>query len=67
MQQNYNDWMKNTLGQEVEDWKKQDDPEVDNDGCFRTSAPIIIYQASLCGIRILYLAVRLLYICFECF
>lgn len=36
--------MQNTLSQEVEDWKKEHDPELDNDDCFHTSAPIIIYQ-----------------------
>ena len=44
MKKNYNDWMKNTLSQEVEDWKKAEDPELDADGYFHTSAPIIIYQ-----------------------
>ncbi len=44
MHKNYSGWMRNTLSQEVEDWKKEEDPEVDNDGCFHTSAPIIIYQ-----------------------
>ena len=44
MKKNYGDWMRNTLSQEVDDWKKEDDPETDSDGCFQTSAPIIIYQ-----------------------
>ena len=44
MHKNYMNWMQNTLSQEVEDWKKEHDPELDNDDCFHTSAPIIIYQ-----------------------
>lgn len=36
--------MRNTLAQEVEDWKKEIDPEMDDENCFHTSAPIIIYQ-----------------------
>lgn len=44
MHKNYSEWMGRTLSQEVEDWRKEEDPEVDNDGCFHTSAPIIIYQ-----------------------
>ena len=44
MHRNYMNWMQNTLSQEVEDWKKEHDPELDNDDCFHTSAPIIIYQ-----------------------
>ncbi|TRY62619.1 hypothetical protein TCAL_00416 [Tigriopus californicus] len=41
---NYEEWMRNTLSQEVEDWKKEIDPDMDNESCFHTSAPIIIYQ-----------------------
>ena len=44
MRKNYKSWMRNTLSQEVEDWKKEEDPDVDNDGCFHTTAPVIIYQ-----------------------
>ncbi len=44
MRQNYGDWMRRTLSQEVEDWKKEEDPETDSDGCFHTTAPIIVYQ-----------------------
>lgn len=44
MGKNYREWMTNTLAQEVEDWKKDEDPERDNEGCFHTSAPIIVYQ-----------------------
>ena len=44
MHTNYSEWMRNTLIQEVDDWQKEEDPEVDSDSCFHTSAPIIIYQ-----------------------
>ena len=44
MHKNYSEWMRRTLSQEIEDWKKEEDPEVDSDGCFHTSAPIIVYQ-----------------------
>ena len=44
MSKNYSEWMRNTLAQEMEDWKKSDDPDTDTDGCFHTSAPIIVYQ-----------------------
>lgn len=44
MHKNYIDWMRNTLSQEVDDWMKEDDPDIDSDGCFHTSAPIIVYQ-----------------------
>ena len=51
MRKNYKSWMRNTLSQEVEDWKKEEDPDVDNDGCFHTTAPVIIYQVNQ-GLRI---------------
>ena len=44
MGDNYSEWMKNTLNLETEDWKKDQEPELDNEGCFHTSAPKIIYQ-----------------------
>ena len=44
MADNYNEWMKNTLNLETEDWRKDGDPELDNEGCYHTSAPKIIYQ-----------------------
>jgi exocyst complex component 3 len=47
MAENYSEWMKNTLNLETEDWRKEGDPELDNEGCFHTSAPKIIYQVRL--------------------
>ena len=44
MHGNYSDWMRNTLAQEVEDWKREEDPDVDPEGSFHTSAPVIVYQ-----------------------
>eukprot|EP00096_Caligus_rogercresseyi_P011855 TRINITY_DN480_c0_g1_i1.p1 TRINITY_DN480_c0_g1~~TRINITY_DN480_c0_g1_i1.p1 ORF type:complete len:718 (-),score=192.62 TRINITY_DN480_c0_g1_i1:66-2219(-) len=44
IQENYKNWMKNVLAQEVQDWKRREDPELDIDQCYHTSAPIIIYQ-----------------------
>ncbi len=44
MRNNYSDWMKNTLRQEVQEWAKEEDPDTDSDGCFHTSTPLIIYQ-----------------------
>jgi hypothetical protein len=51
MAENYSEWMKNTLNLETEDWRKEGDPELDNEGCFHTSAPKIIYQVRLGRVR----------------
>jgi len=44
MRDNYNNWMTNTIKQEKEDWASDRDPEMDFDGFFHTSSPVIIYQ-----------------------
>ena len=44
MRDNYNSWMTNTIKQEREDWASDKDPEMDFDGFFHTSSPVIIYQ-----------------------
>jgi len=44
MHTNYISWMQKTLDQDVEDWTRDADPDIDNDDCFHTSAPIIVYQ-----------------------
>ena len=44
MRDNYNSWMSNTINQEKEDWCSDKDPEMDFDGFFHTSSPVIIYQ-----------------------
>ena len=44
MRDNYNNWMTNTIKQEKEDWCSDKDPEMDFDGFFHTSSPVIIYQ-----------------------
>ena len=44
MRDNYNNWMTNTIKQEREDWGSDRDPEMDFDGFFHTSSPVIIYQ-----------------------
>jgi len=44
MEANYSSWLQNTLSQDVDDWTKETDPETDNDGCFHTSSPVIVYQ-----------------------
>lgn len=45
MEKNYLEWMHNTLASEKQEWQSKDDPEdISHDGCFRTSAPVIIFQ-----------------------
>jgi exocyst complex component 3 len=44
MHTNYVSWMQKTLAQDVEDWTRETDPDLDNDDRFHTSAPIIVYQ-----------------------
>ncbi|CAB4069632.1 EXOC3 [Lepeophtheirus salmonis] len=44
IEDNYKNWMRNSLAQEVQDWKRREDPDLDIDQCYHTSAPIIIYQ-----------------------
>jgi len=44
MRDNYSGWMNNTIKQEKEDWCSDKDPEMDFDGFFHTSSPVIIYQ-----------------------
>lgn len=44
MRGNYGNWMTNTIKQEKEDWCSDKDPEMDFDGFFHTSSPVIIYQ-----------------------
>jgi len=44
MRDNYNGWMTNTIKSEKEDWSSDKDPEMDFDGFFHTSSPVIIYQ-----------------------
>lgn len=44
MQDNYVEWMKNALSLEASDWKSERNPELDNENCFHTSAPKIIFQ-----------------------
>ena len=47
MGDNYKEWMQNTLNLETDDWKREGEPELDNEGCFHTSAPKIIYQVPM--------------------
>ena len=58
MADNYSEWMKNTLNLEIEDWRKEGDPELDNESCFHTSAPKIIYQVILLYRHLWYLQIR---------
>ena len=44
MRDNYASWMSNTIRQEKEDWCSDRDPDMDFDGFFHTSSPVIIYQ-----------------------
>merc|ERR1719474_2230205 len=44
MRDNYSSWMTNTIRQEKEDWCSDKDPDMDFDGFFHTSSPVIIYQ-----------------------
>ena len=61
MADNYSEWMKNTLNLEIDDWKKEGDPELDNEGCFHTSAPKIIYQVSfIVGVSIFFIFAKIL-------
>ena len=44
MKDNYNEWMRNALSLESADWKSSNDPELDENNSFHTSAPKIIFQ-----------------------
>lgn len=45
MEKNYEEWMQNTLSSEKQDWQSKEEPDVIGaDGCYRTSAPVIIFQ-----------------------
>ena len=44
MRDNYSSWMTNTIRQEKEEWCSDRDPDMDFDGFFHTSSPVIIYQ-----------------------
>ena len=44
MKDNYNEWMKNALNLESGDWKSSQDPELDENNSFHTTAPKIIFQ-----------------------
>jgi len=44
MRDNYNSWMTNTIRAEKEEWCSDRDPDMDFDGFFHTSSPVIIYQ-----------------------
>ena len=44
MHNNYNEWMKNALSYEASDWKSTNDPDLDENNSFHTSAPKIIFQ-----------------------
>ncbi|XP_046676471.1 exocyst complex component 3-like isoform X1 [Homalodisca vitripennis] len=44
MEANYIDWMQKTLETEKHDWLNGIAPEGDQDGFFRTAAPVIIFQ-----------------------
>jgi len=44
MRDNYASWMTNTIRQEKEDWCSDRDPDMDFDGSFHTSSPVIIFQ-----------------------
>lgn len=45
MEKNYEEWMQNTLSSEKQEWQSKEEPEViGHDGCYRTSAPVIIFQ-----------------------
>lgn len=44
MEENYKEWMKNALSLEAGDWKGSNDPELDENNAFHTSAPKIIFQ-----------------------
>ena len=39
---NYDTWMVNTIKQEQEDWQAESDPEIDMDGCYYTSTPVLL-------------------------
>ena len=42
MKCNYHTWMVNTIKQEQEDWQAEIDPELDMDGCYYTSTPVLL-------------------------
>ena len=42
MKSNYDTWMINTIKQEQEDWQAESDPEIDMDGCYYTSTPVLL-------------------------
>ena len=44
MGENYSAWMKNALSLEAEDWKSVNDPELDENNAYHTSAPKHIFQ-----------------------
>lgn len=44
MEDNYKEWMRNALSLEFADWKSSNDPELDENNAFHTSAPKIIFQ-----------------------
>lgn len=45
MENNYNEWMKNTLNTEKQEWRSSNPPEEKRiDSYLRTAAPIIIFQ-----------------------
>lgn len=44
MRDNYSSWMTNTIRQEKEEWCSDRDPDMDFEGFFHTSSPVIIYQ-----------------------
>ena len=44
MQDNYNDWMRNTIGLESSDWKGSKDPDLDENNAFLTTAPLLIFK-----------------------
>jgi exocyst complex component 3 len=44
MHDNYNEWMRNALSLESADWRSSNDPELDENNSYHTSAPKIIFQ-----------------------
>ena len=44
MRDNYKDWMKRTIDLEGKDWKSTNDPDLDENNSFNTSAPRLIFQ-----------------------
>lgn len=46
METNYGEWMQRTLQTEAKDWVREQMPETNNDGHYRTEAIVIIFQVN---------------------